>query len=163
MYFSREINFVINVSVWVYLIYFNRIKVTLPADRRTMAIGGDSRLAAERSPGMLNNNRVIHHGTRRVGGPRSPVPGRSSEEQLATVRDGEVKKENVFFSPHRPHTACITLPLCAQHRQSWDYSEVIQLLITTEILNSPFLSNRRRFHLFKCGEDKTFSTLFFLN
>lgn len=67
MYFSREINFVINVSVWVYLIYFNWIKVTLPAERRTMAIGGDSSLAAERRLGMLNNNPVIHHGMWGVG------------------------------------------------------------------------------------------------
>lgn len=67
MYFSWKINFVINVSVWVYLIYFNRIKVTLPADRRTMTIGEDSSLAAERSLGMLNNNPVIHHGVWGVG------------------------------------------------------------------------------------------------
>lgn len=62
MYFSQEINFVINVSVGEYLIYFNRTKVTLPADRRTMAIEGDSSLAVERSLGMLNNNPTIHHG-----------------------------------------------------------------------------------------------------
>jgi hypothetical protein len=72
VYFSWEINFVINVSVWSSLIYFNRLKVTLSVDRRTMAIGEDRSLAAERSAGMLNNNPTIHHGI---------VLGRRSKEE----------------------------------------------------------------------------------
>lgn len=108
MYFSREINFVINVSVWVYLIYFNRIKVTLPADRRTMAIGRDSSLAAERSVGMLNNNPIIHHGVWGVGrlcsswgeAPRSSSqPGWDGETEKTAMDKNQNKEWKVPIPP----------------------------------------------------------------
>lgn len=71
--------------------------MTLPADRRTMAIGGDSSLAAERSLGMLNNNPIIHHGRQTAF-----VPRRSSKEQFTIRRNG--KAENGHF-----HSCCFCI------------------------------------------------------